>query len=456
MNIRFTFLKLGILLLFLLPKFVQGQGGTTPAIADNTPVTIPLNVNGTTVGAGNDEDDFTGFQSGNDWFYYFCATTTGVINTTLTFNGAAPAQIFPTIEVYTNLALTSYAFTPGTPAAAAAAYGTQSTVNTANTIGFQLSVTAGTCYYVIIDNTNLNTNGYAYNLTMTYANVTTTPVLQSACTNIGFEDGNHNGWYGNWGHSVINGGLGASTPSYTPVNSSLTQGHHNITSAGTDPFIGISSVCPLIPGNTRSLRLGDGVNGAFGGAELTQKFSVTSANALFTYYYATVMQDAGTDHQNYEQPFFKIEALDCSGNPIVCGNYLVTGGPGIPGFIQVPATTIDYKDWTPVFLDLTPYIGSCITIKFSIGDCSRGAHFAYAYLDASCAPVEIVSPLTACQFNTTTMSAPIGGAAYSWTNLANPSVVIGTNANLTFTPTTVGTFTYQCVVTSVTGCNTTI
>ena len=115
---------------------------------------------------------------------------------------------------------------------------------------------------------------------------------------------------------------------------------------------------PLIASNTNSVMLGDGPNANYGGSQLMQKFSVTAANALFTYYYAAVMQDAGADHANYEQPFFKIEALDCSGNPITCGNYLVTGGPGIPGFVQIAGSSVYYKDWTPVLLDLTPYIGT--------------------------------------------------------------------------------------------------
>lgn len=168
------------------------------------------------------------------------------------------------------------------------------------------------------------------------------------------------------------------------------------------------------------------------------------------------MQDAGSDHANYEQPFFKIEALDCAGNPIVCGNYLVTGGPGIPGFIQVGTTSVYYRDWTPVMLDLTPYIGSCVTIKFTVGDCARGAHFAYAYLDATCGPMSIVAPPSICQFQTSTLTAPTGAAAYSWVNTAAPGTVLGTTNTLSITPTATGTFTYQCTMTSVTGCNSTL
>ncbi len=436
------------------------QGGDTPAAASGSPVTVPFSAAGSTVSAVNNVDGSATpgtvtIDGGNDWFYYFCAPSTGVIYITVTYNGAASPQIFPSLQVFTDAALTMYAGTPGNAAASVGA--TPSTANTANTIGVPLAVTAGQCYYVMLDNYNYNTSGYTYTLSMTYSTTTTTPPLQPGCTNMGFDAGSTTGWVGNWGHSVVNGGAGAPTPTYTPVYGTLNQGHHNVTTAGLDAFTGaIQKVCPLIPGNSNSLMLGDGANASFGGAQITQKFSVTSSNALLTYYYAAVMQDAGADHQNYEQPFFKIEALDCSGNPIACGNYLVTGGPGIPGFIQIGTSTVYYKDWTPVLLDLTPYVGSCVTIRFTIGDCSRGAHFAYAYLDATCGPLQITTPPSICQYGTSTLTAPTGAATYSWVNTANPGTVLGTTNTLSITPTTTGTFTYQCTMTSVTGCNSTV
>jgi gliding motility-associated-like protein len=460
MKIKLLSLLVSGLIGILCTTYSFSQGADTPAGATGVPVSIPFSAAGTTVGAANnvDSDPTAGvvtIDGGNDWFYYFCATTTGVVNITLTYNGSAVPQIFPSLQVFNEVGLTTYAGTPGNAAASQTA--TASTANLANTIGVPLAVTAGSCYYVMIDNSNYNTSSFAYNLQMTYATTTTTPPTQPGCTNMGFDNGTTSGWVGNWGHTVVNGGMGAPTPTYTPVYGTLNQGHHNVTTAGLDPFTGaVQQVCPLIPSNVSSMRLGDGPNGSFGGAQLMQKFSVTSANALLTYYYAAIMQDAGADHQNYEQPFFKIEALDCSGNPIACGNYLVTGGPGIPGFIQIGTSTVYYKDWTPVLLDLTPYIGSCVTIRFTIGDCSRGAHFAYAYLDATCGPVEIIAPATVCQNTSTTFTAPTGAATYSWVNTAAPGTVLGTTNVLTVAPSTTGTVTYQCTMTSVSGCNTTI
>ena len=265
---------------------------------------------------------------------------------------------------------------------------------------------------------------------------------------------------------------------------------HSVTSgAGVDPYGGFPIVNPT--GGTNSLRLGDmgnygtsvppnfgGVPGA-GGATLEQKFTVTASNALFVYYYAVVIQNAlsdsvllahdGTDsvdvfgnvvyavdalgnnilvpHKATEQPFFKTDVIDCSGNFVACGQYLVKGGPNIPGFSVAPGTTdVYYKTWSPVAVDLTPFIGTCVTVRYTVGDCTVGGHFAYAYVDATCSPLEITGINKVCPTKSTTLTAPVGLFTYSWTpgGLTTQSVVV--------TPTT--TTNYTCELTSFTNCHT--
>ena len=429
------------------------QGANTQAGATASPITLPLNATGTTVGATNNFDQSGyNFDDGPDWYYYYCATTTNTIWVTVTFTPSATTPVNPSVTILSSMT---------SPANGVVAE-TQVYGDNSGTIGIPYTPLVGECIYIIIDNDNVaGPNGFPFGISVTNTTPTVpTPTLQSACSNIGFDNGTTSSWSGSWGHSIQTGVAPAPTPKYTPIFFTTNMGSHNVTTGGTDLLAPIQQVCPLIAGNTNSLRLGDGPNAAFGGASITQKFSVTSSNALFTYYYATVIQDGGasgsTAHTDQEQPFFRIEALDCSGNPITCGNYLVTGGPGIPGFTQIGTSGTYWKDWTPVMLDLTPYIGSCVTIRFTIGDCSIGAHYAYAYIDATCGPVQIVSPPDVCQYQTSTLTAPTGGASYAWVNTASPSTVIGTSNTLNVTPTTTGTFNYQCTITSVTGCTTTV
>ncbi|MDX2361892.1 MAG: gliding motility-associated C-terminal domain-containing protein [Crocinitomicaceae bacterium] len=296
-------------------------------------------------------------------------------------------------------------------------------------------------------------------------NVPPTP-LQPACTNIGFESGNFNGWYGTYGipaiaipaagpTSMTTGPPGAPTPNYFPsVYGGILAPYHTITSgAGLDPYGGFPVVSPN--GGANSIRLGDLDNPYYGGSSIEQKFTVTPANAMMIYSYAVVIQNAldsaGVPHLTEEQPYFEIEAFDCVGNSIPCGDYLVVGGPNIPGFTISPlGADAYYKPWTDVFLDLTPYIGSCVTIRFTQGDCTLGAHFSYVYLDAMCGPLEIVGPQYICPGEFVTLEAPPGGASYLWAPGGQ------TTQSITVSP---AAYTdYTCTVTPVTGpaCTTTL
>lgn len=425
------------------------QGGDNAAAAAASPITLPFSAAGTTCGHVdnyNPLSPYGSFIDGRDWLYYFCATSNGVVDIFMNNNYG----YIPAIMVYS-----------ATPNASGSNWFTTSyTGGNFITSMVSVTVTAGTCYYVMIDNDPLyNDYGddcFNYNLTIQYHVAPPSAPLQPACSNIGYDNGNLSGWIGTTGHVNL-GAAGAPTPSYTPLYYSTSVQQHSVTSgAGVDPYGAFPIVNPA--GGTNSLRLGDmgafgslneyfgGVPGA-GGATIEQKFTVTAANALFVYYYAVVLQDAGTDHTNQEQPFFKTDVYDCSNNPIACGQYLVTGGPGIPGFVLSPGTTnVYYKTWTPVAVDLTPYIGTCVTVRYTVGDCTRGAHFAYAYIDANCAPLAITGINKICPTKSTTLSAPVGLFTYSWTpgGLTTQSVVVS--------PTT--TVTYTCELTSYTNCKT--
>ncbi|MNK18571.1 Leupeptin-inactivating enzyme 1 precursor [compost metagenome] len=437
---------------YLFPLFILlgfqlfSQGADTQAGAASAPITLPFSSAGSTVGATNNYDMVgTTVDDGPDWYYYYCSPSNATIWVTITFTPSTASPVGPSITVLNSTGATLLGQT-------------QIAGDYSGTYGIPYTPAAGQCYYFVVDNDGALGNGFNYNIQISNT-VPAHPAnpTQPACTNIGFDAGGTTGWLGSWGHSMQTGVAPQPTPTYTPLFYNTTGGHHTITTPGTDLMAPIQTVCPQIPGNTNSLMLGDGPNWAYGGASIEQKFQVTASNALFIYYYALVIQDGGaagsTAHTDQEQPYFKIDALDCVGNPIACGNLLVTGGPGIPGFTQIGSSGNYYKDWTPVMLDLTPYIGSCVTMRFTVGDCSIGAHFAYAYLDAVCAPMSIVAPPTICQFQTSLLTAPAGAATYSWVETSAPGTVIGTSNTLSVTPTATGTFNYQCTMTSLTGCN---
>ncbi|HRG00955.1 MAG TPA: PKD domain-containing protein [Bacteroidia bacterium] len=434
-------------LLFFSYK-LQAQGGDNATAAAASPITLPFSSNGTTCGHVDNYNPLGPYgitPDGKDWLYYFCAPTSGVIDIMMSNAYGTP----PAVMVYTstpNASGSNWASTNFTGA------------NYMNSI-LSVTATAGSCYYVMIDNyptATFTETCISYSLTIQYHVNQPVAPLQPACTNIGYDNGDLSGWIGTTG-AVNIGATGAPTPTYIPMYYGISPTQHSVTSGpGIDPYGGFPIVNPA--GGTNSIRLGDfgtfgstgqylgGVPGACG-ATLEQKFTVTASNALFVYYYAVVIQDAGSDHTNQEQPFFKTDIYDCSGNAVACGQYLVTGGPGIPGFtLAGVGSNVYWKNWSPVAVDLTPYIGTCVTVRYTVGDCTRGAHFAYAYIDATCSPLAITGINKVCPTKSTVLSAPVGLFTYSWTPGG------ATTQTVAVTPTT--TTTYTCQLTSYANCTT--
>jgi len=251
---------------------------------------------------------------------------------------------------------------------------------------------------------------------------------QATCTtgaNIDFESGTLNGWNAYYGEnsstttsfSILNitgGAAGAVTEA--ALDSKVGNTYQvKIMSGGTDAITGLPRVSPT--GGNYSVRLGDSTNPDFGFAMLTQTFLVTAQNAAFTYQYALLLENPA--HPYYQQPFFSVVFLDQNDDTIKCNSQFDVSGTTQLGFKAVYYATngdsVYYTNWKSVLAPLTSYIGQCVTVQFRVSDCALGAHFGYAYIDASTSAMTITPSAPAICGSPATLTAPSGAASYNWT-----------------------------------------
>lgn len=231
------------------------------------------------------------------------------------------------------------------------------------------------------------------------------------CNNADFETGNCSGW------EVITG----TVPSAPTAPYSFTQSgtstcgasvNHVIVTGGIDAQGGFPMVYP--GGGGTSVMLGNGIGTGNGAARIRQTFLVDASSAAFSYHYAVVLNDAG--HTANEQPYFKVRVFDAGGSAIVCGDYEVvapSGSGSDPDFTAYPGGF--FSDWRTAFVPLQGYIGQNVTIEFTTGDCSQSGHYGYAYIDATCSPLQIIPSQTViCGGAPVTLTAPAGATSYSW------------------------------------------
>lgn len=274
--------------------------------------------------------------------------------------------------------------------------------------------------------------------------------LVSACSNQDFES-DLNSWFGTTG-VLLAGATGAPAPLYSPnlFNTTSPTSCFQIMTGGIDPVGGFKTVYK----GAKSIRLGNKAKGGTG-YTLEQYFPVTKENASYTYNYAAVLQSGG--HPTQEQPFFKVELFDDDGQQIGCGDYLVaapkTGVGDNIGFLKSPKDPlVIYKTWTTININLTPYIGKNIHVRYTVGGCSHLQHYGYVYLDCECKPFEIsadrdiqIKPSRYCVGDTVRLYAPKGALSYSWKNEAN--VEVSNTDSLVYKTTLSGNPKFNCDVT---------
>ncbi|HTA81624.1 MAG TPA: PKD domain-containing protein [Bacteroidia bacterium] len=290
-----------------------------------------------------------------------------------------------------------------------------------------------------------------YNLVNPYvnqidaANAFHKPLAGSPCNNVDFEDGNYTGWTGyigenkNSAKALFQTVAGINTLGINSGEKSCSW--QTLVTTGTDPYGNFPMLDP--GGGIYACRLGgektnlnwtyacgnstDNPNNCTMGEVLEQTFAVTNANSLFIYKYAVVLNDGG--HPNGEEPYFRVEVLNSAGDTIPCLQFYVQGENGAPppGFSlsgktsPQDGTNVYYLGWTTNTLNLKPYVGTNVTVRFTAAGCTLGGHFGYAYIDCSCSQIW---PTVAPSCSSSVLTAPGGGSSYTWTG---PGIVSGGN-----------------------------
>jgi gliding motility-associated-like protein len=247
------------------------------------------------------------------------------------------------------------------------------------------------------------------------------------CLNSDFELGNFTNWTGELGVNapIANSSFGMDV---APNNSATNTGRQVIMTGGTDPITG-GNVNRVAPGSLYSARLGNSSTGKQT-EKLRYQFTITPQSSLIIYKYAVILQDPPSNHDPDQKPRFEAKLIDQNGNNIPCTYYLVVAGTGTSGFNSAP-NNVRYLNWQTIGVDASNYIGQTLTLEFSTEDCTEGAHYGYAYVDAGCAPFAIDSRY--CEntngVNSAVLTAPIGFSSYLWSNgattttttIANPT-----------------------------------
>jgi gliding motility-associated-like protein len=227
--------------------------------------------------------------------------------------------------------------------------------------------------------------------------------------------------------------------------------HEIISSAGNtavDEFGGFPVVCPN--GSGYSVKLGNkSVNAEAEGLFYTYDIPANLTRFSLIINYAVVLQDP--DHMINEQPRFRARIVNVTDGEtdIDCVNFDFTASASLPGF-QVSSTlfNVRYKDWTPISIDLSAYIGKRIRLEFITSDCTRGAHFGYAYIDVNSSCSGAIAGTVLCHGDPgITLTAPYGFQTYTWYSDNTFSSVISTSQSLNLNPAPANGTSFPLIVT---------
>lgn len=229
------------------------------------------------------------------------------------------------------------------------------------------------------------------------------------------------GYYGSFGNpysslGIVNDGPGSSFSRHTV--------HTN--TAERDPRTG-NNLPTVPPGGTSSVRLGNWRTGSEAEAILYAIEVDTLVSDLLILNYAAVLEDP--NHSSSEQPRFRLEILNSNMEVIdpTCGmaDFIANANLGWNNY----GGTL-WKNWTTVGIDLNPYSGQTIMVRFTTYDCAQSGHYGYAYFNLECSRKNMTSE--SCGNNTSNTFTVPAGFNYLWYT-DSPSNPISTSRSISVT-----------------------
>ncbi len=209
------------------------------------------------------------------------------------------------------------------------------------------------------------------------------PVTTQLISNPGFELGDFTGWTGATGDNNSNSfaPLNNIVPGIvsTTMNAALNDlnARHTIVSSasGMDPY-GNFPVAPANLGNFTA-RLG-GTTPNYQGEILEQTWLIDPGQPYLKINYAIVLNGGG--HPASQSPYFRYDLLDWAGNQLMPGVYLQ--GESDTTFTVSPSDpSTFYRAWVTDSIDLSAYISTQLTLRFTVAGCTQSGHFGYCYVD---------------------------------------------------------------------------
>jgi len=237
----------------------------------------------------------------------------------------------------------------------------------------------------LVNNKNFHFAGRPLLLFILFSSWSNILTAQSCPPNIDFESGSFAGWQCYTGFTSAVGTQNIITVSN---NGGPAGDRHTMYSANTgqvDPYGGFPVSCPN--GSGYSIKLGNDRGG--GEAEaISYEFTIPENENAYSlvYHYAVVFQSP--NHRENEQPRMEIEVLNVKDNKLIeCASFtFISMGSSLPGFKvsdRGDTTTVLYKDWSAVSVDLSGNAGKTIRLMFKTADCTFRRHFGYAYIDVN-------------------------------------------------------------------------
>jgi gliding motility-associated-like protein len=266
----------------------------------------------------------------------------------------------------------------------------------------------------------------------------------TGCYNTDFDKGDFQCWKGQTAEQQCFNNPGPNCQFSNP-QPGLDSSHIIVPSgAGFDPEVGGNTLPMANPyGGNYSVQLGNSTAN-YGAESLSRSFMITQTNSILSLAYAVVFEDPA-GHTPEEKPYFQMLLTDSVGDTIDCGSYVVVAGGAIPGFVEYTPGKW-YKPWAQVLVPLYQYRGQIVNMEVRTGDCAKGGHFGYAYLDAGCSDPTLTARLDC---DGTWIKAPSGLLDYAWYNEITGQLLQQgpTDSMLVNDPGT-----YSCIVTGENNC----